>query len=400
MEPKVMISVNAALYNRGSEALIKGLILVIKKAYPRSVISLTSSEENFEDIANIADVNQYINKNIYIRDNSLTRYSLAIMRRIPGFSKLSWKIRHKKVLDSAKNVDLIIVIGADNYDKSYNMLNSLHMLNELFKTQTKAKLLLFDCSLEEKHIDKEVINDINMFDAVTVRESITLNNFLKYINTNKVFYFPDPAFVLNPETCKLPDNWEDNNMIGINLSNLIVSEKYGSNKQIILSSYFELINYIIHNTKLKIVLVPHVMNGADLQMLKLIYDKYKETGKVLLIEDESLNSNQLKFIISKCRFFIGARTHATIAAYSSCVPTLVLGYSIKSRGIAKDLFGSEKNYVIPVNSLKSQQELVEGFKWLQKNEDNIRNHLVKIIPEYQSKTWDICSLLKDMLEVN
>ena len=49
--------------------------------------------------------------------------------------------------------------------------------------------------------------------------------------------------------------------------------------------------------------------------------------------------------------FIGARTHATIAAYSSCVPTLVVGYSIKARGIAKDLFGTDEGYVLPVQAL-------------------------------------------------
>ena len=66
---------------------------------------------------------------------------------------------------------------------------------------------------------------------------------------------------------------------------------------------------------------------------------------------------ELKGYIARCRFFVGARTHATIAAYSSCVPTLVLGYSVKSRGIARDLFGNEENYVLPVQSLQEPDEL-------------------------------------------
>ena len=60
------------------------------------------------------------------------------------------------------------------------------------------------------------------------------------------------------------------------------------------------------------------------------------------------NCMEIKGIISKCRFFIGARTHSTIAAYSTCVPTLAVGYSIKARGIARDIFGTEDNYVVPV----------------------------------------------------
>ena len=72
---------------------------------------------------------------------------------------------------------------------------------------------------------------------------------------------------------------------------------------------------------------------------------------------------QLKGYIAKCRFFVGARTHATIAAYSTEVPTLVVGYSIKSRGIAKDIFGSEENYVIPIEQIKEENKLTQAFIW-------------------------------------
>ena len=39
--------------------------------------------------------------------------------------------------------------------------------------------------------------------------------------------------------------------------------------------------------------------------------------------------------------FTGARTHATIAALSSCIPTLSFAYSIKAKGINRDIFGHE-----------------------------------------------------------
>lgn len=85
--------------------------------------------------------------------------------------------------------------------------------------------------------------------------------------------------------------------------------------------------------------------------------------------------------------FIGARTHSTIAAYSHCVPTLVLGYSVKSRRIAKDLFGTEENYVLPVQKLVNTDELVNGFKWLLSNESTIKQHLLDIMPEYIKKAY-------------
>ena len=91
---------------------------------------------------------------------------------------------------------------------------------------------------------------------------------------------------------------------------------------------------------------------------------------------------KLKYIISQCRAFIGARTHATIAAYSSCVPTLVVGYSVKARGIAKDLFGTEKHYVLPVQMLENPEELIRAYNWMMDREQKIKNRLEEIMPEY------------------
>ena len=100
---------------------------------------------------------------------------------------------------------------------------------------------------------------------------------------------------------------------------------------------------------------------------------------------EDCNCKELKGYISQCRFFIGARTHATIAAYSCGIPTLVVGYSVKSKGIAKDLFGTDENYVVPVQSLQSADTLTDAFNWIVDNEFYIKNQLKNILPEYKAR---------------
>ena len=90
----------------------------------------------------------------------------------------------------------------------------------------------------------------------------------------------------------------------------------------------------------------------DLEVLAQLYDEFKDNDRIMLIGDH--NCMELKGYIARCRFFVGARTHATIAAYSSCVPTLVLGYSVKSRGIARDLFGNEETTFYQCNRYKNQ----------------------------------------------
>lgn len=107
--------------------------------------------------------------------------------------------------------------------------------------------------------------------------------------------------------------------------------------------------------------------------LRELYRKYQHTGRVVMVEDH--NCMELKGIISQCSFFVGARTHATIAAYSTGVPTLVVGYSVKARGIARDLFGTEDGYVLPVQNLKEENELLTAFKCIMDHESDIRRML-------------------------
>ena len=112
-----------------------------------------------------------------------------------------------------------------------------------------------------------------------------------------------------------------------------------------------------------------------------------------------LNAPQIKGYISRCRFFVGARTHATIAAYSTGVPTLVLGYSVKARGIARDLFGNEQGLVLPVQDLTEPRLLVRLFAGLQQRETALRAHLAAVLPGYiraaREAGWEICRLLHE-----
>ena len=72
---------------------------------------------------------------------------------------------------------------------------------------------------------------------------------------------------------------------------------------------------------------------------------------------------------------------------------MVVGYSVKARGIAKDIFGTEENYVIPVQSLSKGNELVIGFQWLMAHEQDIKSHYAKMMPDYIGKVYQIQSIL-------
>ena len=158
-----------------------------------------------------------------------------------------------------------------------------------------------------------------------------------------------------------------------------------------------MIRFILEKTDMAICLVPHVFwkDNNDLEPIEQLYrefERYKSRISVI----KAGTASQLKGYISRCRFFVGARTHATIAAYSTCEPTLVAGYSVKSKGIARDLFGTDENYVLPVQNFKNPEDLTECFIWLMKNEDSIRKHLQEIMPEYIQNAYKAAEALRQL----
>ena len=241
-----------------------------------------------------------------------------------------------------------------------------------------AKTVLWGCSINPEVLSNpEIVNDVRQYQLITARESITYNA-LKKINPNTILV-ADPAFGLKTAYAEIPSKFINKNMVGINLSPMVQKEEKISG--IIMKNYEILIEHILKETDMAIALIPHVIwdDSDDRIPLMQLYERYKKSGRVLVIEDQ--NCSKLKYAISKCRFFVGARTHSTIAAYSSGIPTLVVGYSVKARGIARDLFGDEEQYSLSVQRLKETDELLKKFRWILENEELIKKQLNSKIPE-------------------
>ena len=305
----------------------------------------------------------------------------AVQTKLTGKIDLNMRLRKKALLSQASSGDIFLSIGGDNY--CYAGTELIAATNRNLRKKG-AKTVLWGCSVEPELLKQsDIAKDIASFDLITARETISYEA-LKQVNPNTILV-ADPAFTLERKDLPLPDGWIAGNMIGINASPLILESGDGV---LVMSAYKKLIQKILDTTDCGIALIPHVVwdNNDDRVPLKMLYDEFKDTGRIILLDDH--NCMELKGYIARCRMFIGARTHATIAAYSSCVPTLVLGYSVKSKGIAKDLFGTEKNYVIPVGGLQSDSALADEFEWLLEHENEIRQYLDSIMSGYIERAYD------------
>ena len=75
------------------------------------------------------------------------------------------------------------------------------------------------------------------------------------------------------------------------------------------------------------------------------------------------------------------RTHATIAAWSTHVPTVSIAYSVKAIGLNTDLFG-DLRYVLETPRL-SRVTLWDSLEKLRTDEQSIKILLGQRIPEWQ-----------------
>lgn len=375
---------HAGSANHGCEAIVRSSINILNDEV--TLYSRVPELDTKYGIDEICDLQK--DDKIPLKEGSFRWIKAYLQTKLTGKIELSMKYQYNSLISSVRNNDIYFSIGGDNY--CYPGTEILAAINSNIKKKG-AKLVLWGCSVEPSLMDNlAVANDLKSFDLITARESISYDA-LKKVNTNTVLV-SDPAFTLPKIDLPLPKGWKEGKMIGINASPLIIEN--GKNAKTVYEAYRLLIEYIIKETEYNVALIPHVIaeGNNDYEVLKKLYDEIESKDRLVLVGDH--NCLELKGYISRCSFFIGARTHATIAAYSTCVPTLVLGYSVKSRGIAKDLFGDYQNYVLPVQDMNNSRELLDSFKWIMKHEIDIRNHLRKVMPDYISKAY----LAKDALE--
>lgn len=363
--------------NHGCEAIVRGTNKILSQEN-LTVYSLNPDEDNLYNLNEVVNIKK---QTVEYSKLNPKRILASIKIRLSNDDTYAEKIQYDKLFESHGNNDLAISIGGDNY--CYSGYKTYEILNKEFNKKG-TKTVLWGCSVEPDLIDKNMAEDLGKYSLIVARESITYNA-VKKVNSNTKL-IPDPAFQLDKINLPLPDGFDEKNTIGINISPMIMSCE--ENKGATMLNYEYLVKHIIDATDMQIVLIPHVVwnHNDDRIPLRKIYEKFKDTNRVVLLED--YNCMELKGFISKCRMFIGARTHATIAAYSSCVPTLVIGYSVKAKGIAKDIFGTYENYVLPVQKLKNKDDLIKSFEWMKNNENNMRKHLNDFIPSYRKKALD------------
>lgn len=378
--------------NHGCEALVRSTAKILKDKIGEhsSILFSYALNEDREYIPKFT-FDDYVSLK-YSRSNP--RYMLHALAYKLGDKNAITRLQHRVLFSKVRKDDVCLCMGGDTY--TYDGWPELLAYVNSQLRKRGARTVLWGCSLAEHLFENpDFVKDMHSFDLITVRETMTLNMLAKHGIRNNVVLVADPAFQLPVNDFDLKGLFgDDKDVVGINLSPLILScEK---SVGITIDNYKRLVEYILDNTDMNIALVPHVVwQGNDDRAAIEILKSFFPTERVRMVPD--MDCCTLKGAISHCRFFIGARTHSTIAAYSSLVPTIVVGYSVKAIGIARDIFGTDKHYVLPVQNLVKLGQLVDDFKWLMEHENDVRQKLQDVMPEYKEKCYAGVERLKSLL---
>ena len=183
--------------------------------------------------------------------------------------------------------------------------------------------------------------------SVFSRDEMSKKMLEKTFKITDVKLVSDMAFVLPYEKSAKSDNKKKR--IGINVSGMLYKGGFNSENQFdLVLDYKKFISIIIERLidNYEVHLIPHVIDlienayDDDYRICKKLNNEYPMTR----LASAFVTPIDAKNYISQMDIFVGARMHATIAAFSSGVVTIPVSYSRKFEG----LYGS-LNYPYVIN---------------------------------------------------
>jgi colanic acid/amylovoran biosynthesis protein len=369
--------------NRGCEAIVRSTVRLLREHDPDMQFLVPSSHVE-RDAAQWPDAAQH--GVTFVRawqPRHATRYWVHMQRLpLPSLKRAGWPFPAPAwVRRQLESVDGVLAIGGDNYSLDYRLPSPVMGLDRWAMDMGKP-VVLWGASVgpfeREPHFLPAITRHLGRMKLLAVRESLSHGYVQDTLKLDRVIRMMDPAFALEPDLewplQPLPE--APNGTLGFNLSPLL--ERYRREGGDLRVQAADFIRDVVARHGMSVVLVPHVdglglRDDGDRAYLAGLHGMVADLGTAVRLLPAGLNAARTKAEIARLRFFIGARTHATIAALSSGVPTVAIAYSVKARGIHRDLLGDEEGTLAA--SSVSTASLHRALDGLLANEQALRVRL-------------------------
>lgn len=208
--------------------------------------------------------------------------------------------------------------------------------------------------------------------------------FASKLSGRNIAIAPDVAFAL-PYDKSDKNNKSEKIRVGMNVSGLLWYGGYKHAKLPLTVDYQEysqkLIEILSNDEKYEIHLITHVgrkdesIAESDYAVCSKLHEKYPKT----ILVDVFKTPMDAKAYIAGMDILIGARMHATIAAFSTCVATIPFSYSRKFEGLY-DSVGYD--YVIHACSQSTEEAVEKTYEYIANHKElemNVKHSMEKIV---------------------
>ena len=398
---------NGSNYNRGCEAILRGTVRILRKHFdnPRFLVvsSYESDEEFKQQCLNETDASMTHKKmhRIYKRFDFLWFLTKVLKVTYPKAIK---HVTYKDLKPYLSKAKAVLALGGDNYSLGYNNLlpHKCTDLDDLVVAGGKP-LVIWGASVgpfsKIPAYERYMMNHLRKV-HIFARETLTIGYLAGNGLTNNVYRVADPAFLLEPDAPKQKgvDLEIKKGAIGLNLSPIMARYLVHNNLNMWTGLSADIINKIMQKTGRPIYLIPHVLGNIgnnDYLFLKNVLTTIPNHKDQVILIPPIYNASETKWIISKMSVFAGARTHSTIASLSSCIPTLSFAYSMKAKGLNKDIFGHTR-YCLSPDDLTPDTISGKISEVLRDSKD-IKKHLDQCIPGFKDLAMSSGKILGEIL---
>lgn len=188
--------------------------------------------------------------------------------------------------------------------------------------------------------------------------------YVKHITGKNIPVTTDLAFQLPYEKTEIAS---EKTKVGLNISGLLVqnaAEAGFANKDDLKTDYDayidSLLKYLISQECYEVYLIPHV--EEDYQACANFHRKYPSTKLV----QPFLSPMEVKSFISGLDIFVGARMHATIAAFTSGVVTIPTAYSRKFETMFSVV---DYNVVVDLQTSDTEKALTDTIEYVENSQE-------------------------------
>lgn len=287
------------------------------------------------------------------------------------------------------NADYILDLGqgdsfADIYGElRFKLIDRIHCIARKYH---KPYCLLPQTigPFKNDRIRKKAIKSIEKARLCMARDKQSYDYMLENVPQQKnVAEYIDVAFFLPYETISQDKNYIH---VGINISALLWHGGYTRNNQFGLKCEYQslveqLINHFLNQPNVKVHLIPHVV-GSERSIendYAVSYDLWREYNNAnLILAPLALGPIEIKSYIAGMDFFMGARMHATIGAFSAGVPVVPMAYSRKFNGLFIDTLSY--HHIADMKTMDND-DIIQIIQEAYDNRDSLTNEIA-----YQKET--------------